>query len=177
MKTPAADRAVSLARRLRRTTHYDIPGHLFRRIAALVGAAEVTYAEARIDRDSQFALVGQAVVLTEQLVVFADLDGVKDRRPGDTADSYTVKVRAWSRTELVDASLASSEADRFNSDNMWSEDWGTEWPPGCAITLTYRTGQSLQLPMSPDSQVAREALAQVLPTLMADLGGPVRPVP
>jgi hypothetical protein len=147
------------------TCDYTLPTHLAWRLTALVGDSKVGYAEASVSRYPDLTLSGRAVVLTERRVLLAEITGAQD----DQRDSYTVQVHSWSRAELVRVSVLADEASGVNGDRLWREDWGSKWPPAAAVTLEYRNGEQLQLPMQPESQATREAFAAVLPSLLADL--------
>ncbi len=164
MTTPERERAVTLARLLRSTTAYDLPSHVAWRLATLVGDSDVRYAEAAVSRDAQFALSGLAVVLTDRRVLTAQLDGTKDAR-----QEGTVTVRSWGRSELSSLSLIPDGGAGLNDDATWREDWGGKWPVAAALSLEYRTGDRLRLPMQPESVAVREAFAGLLPSLLADL--------
>lgn len=65
--------------------------------------------------------------------------------------------------------MLADEASGVNGDRIWREDWSSKWPPAAAVSLKYRNGEELQLPMQPESQAAREAFAGLLPSLFSDL--------
>lgn len=152
-----------------------LPLHVLHRVAVFLASPEdLQHAEAVVKHEDNQTLSGRVVLLTSVHVVLAVFtESTRAARFHEVPrDAYTVSVSVWGRRSLVGLQLVPDSSTGHNGDAFWEEDWKDGWPPSAPPTLTFDDGETLQLPLQPDSAGAGARLSQLLPSLLADLSRP-----
>jgi hypothetical protein len=152
-----------------------LPWHVLRRVAVFLASPEdLQHAEAVVRHEDNQTLSGRVVLLTGVHIVLAVFtESTRGARFHEVPrDAYTVSVSVWGRRSLVGLELVPDPSTRRNGDAFWEEDWKDGWPPNAPVTLTFDDGETLQLPLQPDSTGAGGRLSQLLPSLLEDLTRP-----
>ncbi|MBX9245830.1 hypothetical protein ICW40_13560 [Actinotalea ferrariae] len=135
----------------------DWYGVALARILLLLGGGEVRYTTGRFDGDAE-RYEGDIYVFTDETVITASVGGT------DYAWPERFDVESAPRR-----SLRSIEAE--TGDSIFGPEVSyAGWPPAdVKVTAVYESGRRLDLPLEPGSSETRAALAEFLPSLLADL--------
>lgn len=159
------DSLLDLIKRLGTTS---LPVHVLRRMLALTGDEEMTYIDRRVTLGDNGGS-GQAVAFTPNGVIVADYENspwTDDLPFGADGEDSTVSVSRWSRRELKSIEITSmGKAASVNRDVDWQGEWNDQLPNGVAVQLDY----GIQVVRLPLDQRFKADLAQLLPTLCADM--------
>lgn len=153
----------------------ELPWHVLRRVAVFLASPEdLQHAEAVVRHEDDQTLSGRVVLLTSvQIVLAVFTESTRAARFREVPrDAYTVSVSVRGRRSLVGLELVPDPLMRHNGDAFWEEDWKDGWPPSAPVTLTFDDGETLQLPLQPDSTGVGGRLSQLLPSLLEDLTRP-----
>lgn len=135
------------------------PFHLWGRLGAMLGDEESVYADANLSNSSEQPTT--VVVLTPTRVIRAH--GHANTHIDPCTETSTVHVETWARRRLTAVSMPMGQRGEFaNLDG----DWQDASVRSLCVTLHYDGHDDITLPLTPGG---RGALADVLPSLLADL--------
>jgi hypothetical protein len=166
LESHAADFRRLLAGRIGEQPAFDMPGHLLVRLTVLLHGQAVEYVLFHPAHLDGGGFSGTFLLLTERVVVRAEVSSSQDGPSPLTEPS--ARVEMWSRATLARVLV---EDEQPGMDRWWqqySRDAQQQWPRATAVTLTYRDRpEPLRLPLG-ERQVG-DKQADVLATLLRDL--------
>lgn len=161
-----SEAAAAILREFRSVSGFSaLPSHVGHRVAALLGAESLLYADSNVDitrgDGAPDTLNGRIIAFSADVVVLLVLTGVTARPDSDVA--ATVDVQVWSRRDLKSVMVGGSR----NTDDVWAAGQQDSWPRGAIVGLFYDgRPEPVVLPLS-DTGAAR--LGDFMPSLTKDL--------